>query len=789
MDSSTATRLQQLFRQRLTKQIPEIQHSLRQIAAGNPLGAEPDKERGIKRLVAKAGIPTRDASALIASVRKAAAAIDTGGSAAGSAESMQGPTMDLVGVEFLSRGRLAANAVGRVSFKTGFPQGSGFLVGPGLFLTNNHVIPSREAAAQMVVEFDYESSSDGVASPITTFPFDPDKCFVSDPIDGLDFTLIALGTRLQGLKGLTSFGFIVLSDSNDKHMLGEIANIIQHPQGGYKQLVVRENNIVSRDETHDVLHYLADTEKGSSGSPVCNNDWEPIALHHWGEPHLELKNSLGAPLRQDVNEGIRISAIVKALRARAASGIDAKSVEAVSQLLQVWGASPRGGPIAPQETPSNVSAEKVSSTPSSDAAGPMGQPAIADDGTVTWTLPLQFSLKLPFGSPGGHAKAPAVAPLPLEPSPAPASRSEEKVTTSRPDFSDRNGYEPGFIQGFVIALPDWSNVPFRVAKNQLAVHGDDPNELRYHHFSIVMNADRRVPLFTACNIDGKRLVAVNRADKSTNTSPTLTDLGAESAGAESSDDFHPDPRILDGEQMVIEFYKDQVVPGYDKPDFPGKDADPEAKKAYTRTMNERTARMFQKGHITLRGDPAWGTADQALLAEADTFYYTNAAPQLGYFNQGSPVKSPAAKGKLRWRAVETFILRNAFTMRQRITVFAGPVCADDDPDYRFDSKVPMLFWKIAVWNGENGIQSVALLANQRSVLDKLTKGMPEGLAYVPGAEAYGDDEELSRVSEFVSTVARIEELTGLRFDDHVREGDIRTGQDSKESMWDFKLPV
>lgn len=794
MDSSTETRLQQLFRQRLTKQIPDIQHSLRQIAAGNPLGAERDKERGVRRLAAKVRLPTRDVTALLASVRSAAAAIDAGRAAG--AESMQGPTMDLVGVEFLSRGRLAANAVGRVSFKTGFPRGSGFLVGPGLFLTNNHVIPNSQAAAQMVVEFDYESSSDGVASPITTFPFDPDKCFVCDPIDGLDFTLIALGTRLQGLKALPSFGFFVLSDANDKHMLGEIANIIQHPQGGYKQLVVRENNIVARDETLEVLHYLADTEKGSSGSPVCNNDWEPIALHHWGEPHLELKNTLGQPLRQDVNEGIRISAIVKTLKARVGSGAEPKSAEAIYRLLQVWGASPRGGPIAPQEMPTNVAAEKTSPMGSKSTDWAPGQPSIADDGTVTWTLPLQFSLKLPFGAAGPGMQMPAVAPPPPgpvpaspapAPSPAPDTGAQEKA--SKPDFSDRNGYEPGFIQGFVVRLPNWSEVPFRVARNQLALHGDDPHELRYHHFSIVMNADRRVPLFTACNIDGRRLVAVNRADKTTNTSPTLTDLGAESTGAESSDDFHPDPRILASEQMAIDFYKDQVVPGYDKPDFPGKDADPDVKKAYTRAMNERTARMFQKGHITLRGDPAWGTADQALLAEADTFYYTNAAPQLGYFNQGSPVKSPAAKGKLRWRAVETFILRNAFTMRQRVTVFAGPVCQDDDPEYRFDSKVPMLFWKIAVWNGQNGIQSVALLANQRPVLYKLTKGMPEGLGLVPGAEAYGDDEELSRVSEFVSTVERIEELTGLRFDDQVREGDIRSGQGSSESLWDFKLPA
>ena len=44
------------------------------------------------------------------------------------------------GVAFLERGRRAADAVGRVAFLSDAPQGTGFLVGPGLFLTNHHVI-------------------------------------------------------------------------------------------------------------------------------------------------------------------------------------------------------------------------------------------------------------------------------------------------------------------------------------------------------------------------------------------------------------------------------------------------------------------------------------------------------------------------------------------------------------------------------------------------------------------------------------------------------------------------
>ena len=87
-----------------------------------------------------------------------------------------------------------------------------------------------------------------------------------------------------------------------------------------------------------------------------------------------------------------------------------------------------------------------------------------------------------------------------------------------------------------------------------------------------------------------------------------------------------------------------------------------------------------------------------MAAEADTFFYTNAAPQLGFFNQGSPVNRPGAKGKLRWRAVESYVLRNAFTMRQRICVFAGPVFDEDyDVEYRDGAKVPMRFWKLVVW--------------------------------------------------------------------------------------------
>lgn len=765
--------LRELVRQRISGKAGEIDRSLRQIAAGNPLGSEPRKERLLARLATKTDMPQRDVQAVAAQVAMNASRIDAGKTRLAGAEALQGPSVDFVGVEFLTRGRLAANTVGRVSFKTGRAQGSGFLVGPSLFLTNHHVIPNAELAKQMVLEFDYEFDDYGAHRPVTTFALDPGTCYVSQPTEGLDFVLVAVGPRLSGEKSVKAFGFNPLSDAPDKHMLGEIANIIQHPGGRLKQIVLRENNLIARDETAQVLHYLADTERGASGSPVCNNDWEPIALHHWGEPSLEVNSLLGEPLRSDVNEGVRISAIVKNLRGQAGT-LGGRHGESVRNVLDVWSELPRSGPVAPDS-----STHEVRSGPATGESGGAGagvQQHAWNDGTATWTIPLEVSVRLPFPGGGGlgassapgrtHDKAQPETEEVQSHAVAAAPRAE-----SAEDFSDRNGYEPGFIHGFVIPLPDASETPYRLAVNQLALKDEDPHELRYHHFSIVMNADRRLCAFTACNIDGRRLVAVDRAKKTTTANPTPKQLGVESLdGAEASDDFHKDPRVLDSEQMPIEFYKDQRVPGYDLPKRPPSDAPAEDKRAYYAKMSERTARMLQKGHITLRGDPAWGTPDQALLAEEDTFYYTNAAPQLGFFNQGSEGDQPGMKGKLRWRAVETYVLRNALTMRKRVTVFAGPVFADDDPPYRFDSQVPMQFWKVVVWKGPKGLQSLALLASQEVVLREMTNGVPESM------EAYADQDELDRVSEFLSTVEEIESLTSLRFSEEVRDADIRSGQ-------------
>ena len=82
---------------------------------------------------------------------------------------------------------------------------------------------------------------------------------------------------------------------------------MQHPRGEKKQVALRENRIVDIPERF--LHYSADTEPGSSGSLVFNDQWEAVALHHASVPAPERRELGGF-----VNEGVRISRIIKFIK-------------------------------------------------------------------------------------------------------------------------------------------------------------------------------------------------------------------------------------------------------------------------------------------------------------------------------------------------------------------------------------------------------------------------------------------------------------------------------------------
>lgn len=732
----------------------EIVRSMDAARDGNPLAAEPNAARRVCRLQAKAHLTQREAEVIDASIRSFGAAsapreiglemamtrmvLPT----ASAAEKVWGDTVDFVNVSFLEKGARIARAVGRVSHRNGAPLGTGFLIGNGLFITNHHVIPSIDTTRQLALDFDFELDLVGNRRSVTRFLIDP-SVFVTDPDsqDGLDFTIVAVGGLLEGTLPIETFGWSGLSAAGDKHMLGEFANIVQHPEGRFKEVVLRENRLVGRFD--NALHYVADTEPGSSGSPVFNSEWRAIALHHWGGPWREVFGEDGQPAQVDINEGIRISAIVENLRARLtdmAAGTRAR----VSAALDM-GEQPESNPMKLEPSDEVLA-----------AASTRQGPRVDETGRVSWTIPLEVSVQIP-----ALAAAP---PVPAAPAAAIVDAAVPPERSTADQYRDRGGYKRGFLDGFDVPLPALgAEMAAAAARNSTAEPGDDPYELTYHHFSLVMNARRRIAFFTACNIDGGSAKDVDRATK------TVKPLAPDAAGLEAlasdaeADSWRRDPRIGADEYLGDTFYAKQIVAGYPNP-----------------SDQQRIARIFQKGHLVRRLDPCWGDDEIALLAEKDSFHWTNCSPQVGFFNQGTAAanKPGTGRGQL-WRAVENYVLRNAVVEKQRVTSFTGPILTDQDRVFR-DVKIPSRFFKIVLWVEQPKLRAVAMIADQGGVIDVWPEALfRDGGEGVTPAEAFMDEGELDRVQDFLSSIAAIEKATGLDFGQTVRDADTRKGTADK----------
>ena len=191
--------------------------------------------------------------------------------------------------------------------------GTGFLVGSKLLLTNHHVMNSIAVARETRCQFNYLTGPDGRAEAHIEYRVLPDELFLTSPYQtGLDYTFVAVEPAAAA-----QFGTVDLERAAYVVHPGDFANIIQHPQGRYQEVVLHENEVLN--DTGTVLHYVSDTDYGSSGSPVFDNNWRLIALHHARQPnHKGLQVSSGMPPKY-LNEGIKISTIATDLEQRAES--------------------------------------------------------------------------------------------------------------------------------------------------------------------------------------------------------------------------------------------------------------------------------------------------------------------------------------------------------------------------------------------------------------------------------------------------------------------------------------
>ena len=149
---------------------------------------------------------------------------------------------------------------------------SGFLVGPSLLLTNHHCIftdanDRKHQLQDIKVYMDYygDDWKGGVSAGVLS---------VREASREYDYALLLLDKRLGDTYGWLEFDLNTPSK-------GRSVKIIQHPRGRPKEISRKHSSITK--VYADALHYQADTEGGSSGSPVFySNGSKVIAIHHAG---------------------------------------------------------------------------------------------------------------------------------------------------------------------------------------------------------------------------------------------------------------------------------------------------------------------------------------------------------------------------------------------------------------------------------------------------------------------------------------------------------------------------
>lgn len=299
--------------ERIDQQTEVILQSLRLIRKGNPKAAEPVPERRVRRLQIRNDMSRRAAERLSDAIERDA---EDGGLRRG--RESRDAFDDFLPVSTFAAGAALSRCVACLSsLAAGRGLGTGFLVSDRLLITNNHVLPTAAAARNHLAMFDYEADAAGQPLPVTRYRLDPDALFLTSPEYALDYTLVAIGPHHSGPGAIGGRGFIPITATDFRHAIGERAIIIQHPNGGLKQVVTGENRIVSRLD--EVIHYTTDTDSGSSGAPVFNEGLALIAVHHYGRPFLALRDETGTQIPLEMNEGVRISAIVADLESRLSS--------------------------------------------------------------------------------------------------------------------------------------------------------------------------------------------------------------------------------------------------------------------------------------------------------------------------------------------------------------------------------------------------------------------------------------------------------------------------------------
>lgn len=226
--------------------------------------------------------------------------------------------------------------VGRVEAALGggqYEMGTAFLVGPGIILTNYHVlkrvIETPKLAPGVQIRFDYRVLAGGTESQgelislrdsdwlVDWSPYtqeeaagNPDAKLPTE--DELDHALVRLSRpvgdepRTSGQPEGPRRGWIAIPEAPQPLVLGMGLMILHHPLTRPLKLSPDTQAVLSINGNGTRVRYANNTEAGSSGSPVFDVNWNLVALHHYGDPAFNQ--------RPNWNQGIPIGKIRERLR-------------------------------------------------------------------------------------------------------------------------------------------------------------------------------------------------------------------------------------------------------------------------------------------------------------------------------------------------------------------------------------------------------------------------------------------------------------------------------------------
>ena len=205
-------------------------------------------------------------------------------------------------------------AVAQIRTHLGEGVGTGFLLGAQglnaklgrgelLLLTNAHVVSDDETVrekdhalhprdAAVVFEADEQGRGKSATFRVAALLW-------TSPPDELDASLLLLEPAPRGMEPCPIASEVPPADGKHK------AYIIGHPLGGGLALSLYDNVLLANDGRR--MHYRSPTEPGSSGSPVFDDEWRLIGVHH------AYRSTVAGP--DGANEGIAIHRILEAVRA------------------------------------------------------------------------------------------------------------------------------------------------------------------------------------------------------------------------------------------------------------------------------------------------------------------------------------------------------------------------------------------------------------------------------------------------------------------------------------------